>query len=137
MCTYTAQMQMVSPRPVALTPFTRRVGAHRCHIEIAILRTEPGGKCGVVPVGHDAPVCPSAVVARSDPSMGGPAGDRSVWGLLSVFPPESEDHPTRAPARPGLFLKHFMSQSVCMGRWSGARVAGKGGPFVQCSELRE
>ena len=38
----------------------------------------------VVPVGHDAPVCPSAVVARSDPSMGGPAGGSGAYAIRAL-----------------------------------------------------
>ena len=50
-------------------------GAHRCHSEIATLRTEPGEQVWRWPVGHDAPLFSSwADVARPNPSMGGPAG---------------------------------------------------------------
>src|SRR5215831_10671732 len=62
----------------------RRVGAHRCHSEIAILRTEPGHKCWRWPVGHDAPLSSWADVARPDPSMGGPAGGSGAYAICAL-----------------------------------------------------
>src|SRR5262249_22705986 len=55
-----------------------RVAAHRCHSEIAILRTEPGGKCGVGQLVMTRFCRSWTVVARPDPSMGGPTAGRAL-----------------------------------------------------------
>jgi hypothetical protein len=64
-------------RPVATH---RRVGAHRCHIEIAILRTKRGGRCGVGQLVMTRPTA-LCVVARPDPSMGGPNGGSGAYAI--------------------------------------------------------
>src|SRR5262245_12565813 len=63
--------------------FASRSGAHRCHSEIAILRSKRGGKCGV---GQLVMTCPTAlcVVARPDPSRGGPNGGSGSYAIRAL-----------------------------------------------------
>ena len=60
--------------------FASRVGAHRCHSEIAILRTKLSGKCGVgqLVMTRQTALC---VVARPDPSRGGPNGGSGSYAI--------------------------------------------------------
>jgi len=61
--------------------------AHRCHNEIAILRTKLSGKCGVgqLVVTRPTALC---VMARPDPSRGGPNGGSGSYA--GPFRPEGQ-----------------------------------------------
>ena len=48
--------------------FASRVGAHRCHSEIAILRTKLSGKCGVGQLVMTHPA-PTRVMASAGPPL--------------------------------------------------------------------
>jgi len=63
--------------------FASRVGAHRCHSEIAILRTKLSGKCGVAQLvmTRRTALC---VVARPDPSPGGPNGGSGSYAIRAL-----------------------------------------------------
>src|SRR5215831_7660665 len=63
--------------------FDSRSGAHRCHSEIAILRTKRGGKCGVSQLVMTRPTA-LCVVARPDPSMGGPNGGSGSYTIRAL-----------------------------------------------------
>ena len=68
---------MISPGPSRARGGSGRIA---CHSEIAILRTKLSGKCGV---GQWVMTRPTAlcVVARPDPSRGGPNGGSGSYAI--------------------------------------------------------
>src|SRR5262245_22636419 len=92
----------------------RRSVLHRCHSEIAILRTKLSGKCGVGQLVMTRPTA-LCVVARPDPSRGGQNGGSGSYairalpdfcfgiaselrlGVKLIFPPDHSGHLLKAP----------------------------------------
>src|SRR5215470_5195044 len=100
----------------------RRSVLHRCHSEITILRTKLSGKCGVGQLVMTRPTA-LCVVARPDPSRGGPNGGSGSCairalpdfcsritsnlrlGVMLIFPPDhSGTYLEPRFERPGLSL---------------------------------